>query len=125
MHISFHQCTDDCSVDNGIVSLCNHSDNVNQTVQHTIRDQLCRRGSLLRTLLILGELIMSRYITAKVLDVVDKGLCGRNVLHWLLLILLRICSQSVRPTPYTAVKLSVLFGTKMEQNINVTVSDTV
>ena len=99
--------------------------NVNQTVQYTIRDQWCRKGSLLRTLLILGELIMSRYITAKVLFAVDKGLCGRNVLYRLLLILLRICSQSVRPTPYTTVKSSVLFGTKMGQNINVTVSDTV
>ena len=33
----------------------------------------------------------------KVLYAVDKGLRGRNVLQSLLLILLRICSQSVRP----------------------------
>ena len=66
-----------------------------------------------------GELIVSRYIAESittdperfgrvglrqlctklvtVLYTVDKGLCGRNVLHQLLLILLCICSQSVRP----------------------------
>ena len=32
-----------------------------------------------------------------VLYAVDKGLCSRNILHQLLLILLCICSQSVRP----------------------------
>ena len=35
-----------------------------------------------------------------VLYAVDKGLRGRNVLQSLLLILLRICSRSVRPTPF-------------------------
>ena len=32
-----------------------------------------------------------------VLYTVDKGLLGQNVLHQLVLILLRICSRSVRP----------------------------
>ena len=36
-----------------------------------------------------------------VLYAVDKGLRGRNVLHQLLLILLRICSRSVRPISTT------------------------
>ena len=36
-------------------------------------------------------------VVSLVLYTVDKGLRGRNVLHQLLLILLRICSRSVRP----------------------------
>ena len=36
-------------------------------------------------------------LRSTVLYAVDKGLCGRNVLHQLLVILLCICSCSVRP----------------------------
>ena len=43
---------------------------------------------------------LSHTAVSLVLYVVDKGLCGRNVLQSLLLILLRICSQSVRPMVY-------------------------
>ena len=38
---------------------------------------------------------------------VDKGLHGRNVLHQLLLILLRICSRSVCPTPISSQSVDV------------------
>ena len=41
-----------------------------------------------------------------VLYTVDKGLRGRNVLHQLLLIRLRICSESVRPMSTTYVAMS-------------------
>ena len=66
-------------------------------------------------MLISGELIVSKYVAESitmiagrfgheglcqlhtVLYAVDKGLRGRNVLQSLLLILLRICSRSIRP----------------------------
>ena len=71
-----------------------------------------------RSVLQSGELIVSKYVHSRinnndcgtfrprrplptacktVLYTVDKGICGRNVLQSLLLILLRICSRSVRP----------------------------
>ena len=43
------------------------------------------------------------YLTLQFLYAVDKGLRGRNVLQSLLLILLRICSWSVRPVSYDPV----------------------
>ena len=48
-------------------------------------------------LCVLNEHQIHSSITNRVLYAVDKGLRGRNVLQSLLLILLRICSQSVRP----------------------------
>ena len=68
-----------------------------------------------------GELIVSRYVAELLITTdaggfghvglcrlriqnslvaVDKGLCGRNVLHQFSLILLHICSRSVRPISY-------------------------
>ena len=49
-----------------------------------------------------------------VLYAVDKGLRGRNVLHQLLLILLRIYSQSVRPILYMYV---LLYNCDIESNL--------
>ena len=48
------------------------------------------------------EIVISHTAVSLVLYAVDKGLCGRNVLQSLLLILLRICSRSVRPIFKTA-----------------------
>ena len=45
----------------------------------------------------LCQLRTERTVLRTVLYAVDKGLRGRNVLQSLLLILLRICSRSVRP----------------------------
>ena len=57
--------------------------------------------SLIATLSIWGELIMSRYVAESITTDAGrfghKGLRGRNVLHQLLLILLCICSWCVRP----------------------------
>ena len=44
-----------------------------------------------------------------VLYAVDKGLCGRNVVHHLLLILLHICSQSVCPLTLLVCISSLVF----------------
>ena len=43
--------------------------------------------------------IQSELHRNNVLYAVDKGLRGRNILQLMLLILLRICSRSVRPIP--------------------------
>ena len=48
-----------------------------------------------------GELIVSKYVAESITMIAGcfghEGLCGRNILQSLLLILLRICSRSVRP----------------------------
>ena len=49
---------------------------------------------------------LSHTAVSLVLYAVDKGLRGRNVLQSLLLILLRICSRSVRPKTATLHKLN-------------------
>ena len=55
----------------------------------------------------------------KVLYAVDKGLHGQNVLHQLLLILLHMCSQSVRPILTTKLAMSLYNTMKVHRSIYV------
>ena len=71
--------------------LCTHSQSCN------IIGYLCTHSTSHNTI---GQCLLynlSHTAVSLVLYAVDKGLRGRNVLQSLLLILLRICSRSVRP----------------------------
>ena len=83
---------------------CKHNAKATQQKTHT--------NHFIAMLSITGKMIVSRYIAeSKTTDAgrfghighcqslyaVDKGLFGQNILHQFLLILLRICSQSVCP----------------------------
>ena len=79
----------------------------------------CRRGSLL-----LCWYRANWIAYRKVLYAVDKGLRDRNVLHQLLLILLCICSRSVRPMyidaveAHTCVDIVAIFTDEQYTTIN-------
>ena len=79
------------------------------TQLRNIIGHLCTHSSSHNTI---GQCLLynlSHTAVSLVLCAVDKGLRGRNVLQSLLLILLRICSRSVRPTPNCVVtKVKVL-----------------
>ena len=80
--------TQSCNI---IGHLCTHSQS-RKTIGH-----LCTHSSSHNTI---GQCLLynlSHTAVSLVLYAVDKGLRGRNVLQSLLLILLRICSRSVRP----------------------------
>ena len=61
---------------------------------------------------------LSHTVLCLVLYSVNKGLCGQNIPHQLLLILLCICSRSVRPmwTMYIAMSLCDIKITHTFQN---------